>query len=96
MVDEASSGNVILYKVRINNLQVNALYDTGVSITVIEKHFYNKVQNEPKLSKCGRNILNTSGEALIPVGECFDQLQISIKLFRDRVIVIQNLKHEYI
>ena len=39
MIDEASSGNVILYKVRINNQQVNALYDIGASISVIAKHF---------------------------------------------------------
>ena len=39
MIDEASSGNVILYEVRINNIQVNALYDTGASISVMAKHF---------------------------------------------------------
>ena len=39
MLDEASSGNLILYKVRINNLQVNTLHDTGASICVMAKHF---------------------------------------------------------
>ena len=43
MIDETSSGNVILYKVRIKNTQVNALYDTGVSISVMVKHFYDKL-----------------------------------------------------
>ena len=60
------------------------------------KDFYDKLQNKAKLAKCSRNILNASGEALIPAGECFIQLQIGKKLFRDRVIVIQNLKCEYI
>ena len=97
MIDEASSGNVILYKVRINNKQVNTLYDTGTSISVMAKHFYDMLQNKPKLAECSRNISNTSGEALIPVGKCFIHLQIgkNKKLFRDRVIMIQNLKHEY-
>ena len=95
-VDEASSGNVILYKVRINNLQVNALYDTGSSINVMAKHFYDRLQNKPKLAKCSRNISNASGKALTPVGECFVQIQKGKKLFRERVIAIQNLKCDYI
>ena len=89
-IDEASSGNVILYKVRINNIQVNALYDTGVSISVMAKHCYDKLQNKLKLAKCSRNTSNASGKALIPVGESFMQLQTGKKLFRDRVIVIQT------
>ena len=36
------------------------------------------------------------GEALIPVGECTIQLQIGRKTFRHRVIVIKNLKCNYI
>ena len=78
-IDEASSDNVILYKVRINNTQVNALYDTGASISVMAKCFCNKLQNKPKLAKCSRNISNASGEALIPVEEWFIQLQIGKK-----------------
>ena len=96
MIDKASSGNVILYKVRINNKQVNAHYDTGASISVMAKLFYDKLQSKPKLAKCSRNISNVSGEALIPVGECFVQLQIGKILFRDSIIVNQNLKCEYI
>ena len=46
--DEASLGNVILYKVRVNNIQVDALYDTGVSISVMAKIFYGRLQNRPK------------------------------------------------
>ena len=77
MTDEASSGNVILYKVRINNKQGNVHYGTGASISIITKHFYDKLQCKPKLAKCSSNISNASGEALIPVGECFSQLQIT-------------------
>ena len=96
MIDEAIWGNVILYKVRINNKQVNALNDTSASISDIAKHFYNKLQNKPRLAKCSRNILIVSGKALMPVGEHFIQLQIGKKVLRDRVIVIKNLKGEYI
>ena len=86
----------ILYKVGINNKQVNVLYDTGASSSVMAKHFYDKLQSKPKLAKCSRNISNDSSKALIPVGECFFQSQIGKKLFQVRVIVIQNVKGEYI
>ena len=76
MIAEANAGNVISYKVRINNKQVNVLYYTGASISVMAKYFYDKLQSKPKLVKCSRNISNASGEALIPIGECFIQLQI--------------------
>ena len=84
-----------MYKVRINNQQVNAHYDTGASISVMAKHFSNKLQSKPKLAKYKRNISNASGKALRPTGECLVQLQIGKKLFRDRILVIQNLKCEY-
>ena len=60
------------------------------------KHFYDKLPNKPKITKCSRNISSASGKALIPIGECFVQLQIGQKIFRDRVIAIHNLKHNYI
>ena len=85
-----------MYKVGVNNIQVDTLYDTGVSISVMAKYLYDRIQNRPKLTKCNGNILSTSGEVLILVGECFIQLQIGKKLFMDRAIVIQNLKYEYI
>ena len=39
MIDDARSGNVILYKIRIKNKQVDTLYKTGASISVMAKHF---------------------------------------------------------
>ena len=42
-----------------------------------------------------RNISGAGGEALVPMGECFFQLQIGKKIFRDRVIIIKNLKCNY-
>ena len=58
--------------------------------------FFDKLTNKPKLIQCNRNISGAGGETLIPEGEYFIQLQIGRKMFRDRVIVIENLKHNYI
>ena len=78
----------MLFKVRVNNTKVEALYDTGASISVMSHQFFNKLENKPKLIKCNRSISGAGRGTLIPVGECFIQLQISNKMFRDRVIVI--------
>ena len=85
-----------MYRVKVNNQEVEALYDTGASISVMAEHFFERLQNKSKLIKCNRNISGAGGEALIPVGECFNQLWIGKKTFRDRVIVIENLKCNYI
>ena len=67
---------------------MEVLYDTGTAISVMSKHFLDKFQNRPKLIKCHRHISGAGGEALVPVGECFIQLQIGKRIFRERVIVI--------
>ena len=69
-IDEVSSDNVILYKFRVNNREVETLYDTSASISVMSKRFFEKLQNKPRLLKSNRNI-SIAGEALVPVGECF-------------------------
>ena len=56
-----------------------AVYDTGASISVRSKHFNDRLQNKPKLARCSRNISNASGEALIPIGECFVQIHTGRK-----------------
>ena len=61
----------------------------------MSKWFFNKLPNKPKLIPCNRNI-SCAEEALVPVGECFIQLQIGRKTFRDRVTAIENLKCNYI
>ena len=95
-IDEVSSANGILYKVRINNIEIEALYDTGVSISVMSQKFYNLLENKPKLITCNRSVSGAVGGALIPVEECFISVQIGNKEFRARVIVIKNLKRDYI
>ena len=88
--------NVILYKVRVNNLKIEALYDTGASISVMSHRFYNLLENKPNLIKCNRSVSGAGRGVLIPVGECFIKMQIGNKVSRDRVIVIENLKRDYI
>ena len=96
MIDEINLANVILYKVKVNNLEVEALYETGMPISVMSKCFFDKLQNKPKLIGCNRGISGAAGEALVPVGECFIQLQIGKRTFWDRFIIIENLKCGYI
>ena len=85
-IDEVSAANVILYKVRVNNVKVEALYDTWTSISMMSHEFYNILKK--KLIKGNRSVSGTGWGVLIPVGECFISVQISNKVFRDRVIVI--------
>ena len=57
---------------------------------------FDRLQSKPKLLKCNRNISGTGGEALIPFGESVIQVQIGKTTFCNRVIVIDNLMHNYI
>ena len=47
-IDEVNSDNVILYKVRVNNTKIEALYDTGAHISVISQQFFNTLENKAK------------------------------------------------
>ena len=58
--------------------------------------FFNKFINKPKLIKCNRTISIAGRGTLIPVGECFVQLQIGKKTFRDRILIIKTLMRNYI
>ena len=58
--------------------------------------FFNKLEDKPKLIKHNRSISGAGRGSLILVGECFVQLQIANTLYRDTVIVIENLTRDYI
>ena len=88
--------NAILYKVRVNNTTIEALNDTGASNSVMSCQFYNKLENKPNLIACNRSVSGADRGTLTTAGECFVQLQISNKICRDRVIIIENLKRSYI
>ena len=72
-IDEVYSDNAILYKVKVNNTKIEALYDTGASISVMSQWFFNKLKNVPKLIKCNRTMSGACWGTLILVEECFVQ-----------------------
>ena len=72
-IDEVSSANVILYKVRVNNVTIHALYDTGTSISVLSHKFYNLLENKPKLIKCNRSCFRSRWRSTHPSWGMFHQ-----------------------
>ena len=89
-------GHIIKYKVTVNDVPVNALYDTGTSMSCMAKRSIDTLLMKPKLIPCNRFIAGMGGDTLILVGECFIQLQIGKRVFRDQVVVTDNLRQEYI
>ena len=65
-------------------------------MSCMAKQFFDTLPIKPKLIPCDRYIAGMGGETLKPVGKCFVQLQIGKRVFRDRVVVIKNLRHKYI
>ena len=57
---------------------------------------FDKLPNKPKLIQCNSHISGAGEEAPIQVRECFIQLQTGRKMLRERIIVIKNLKCNYI
>ena len=78
-IDEVNLDNLILYMVKVNNLEEKGLYNTDASISVMSRQFLKNMNSKPKLIKCTRKILGAGGEALVPAGKCFIQLQIGKK-----------------
>ena len=72
------------------------LYDTGPPMSCMAKSFFDTLPIKPKLIPCDRYIAGVGGKILKPVAECFIQLQIGKMVFRDRVVVIENLRYKYI
>ena len=77
-------------------MPVNVLYDTGMSMSCMAKRFFDTLAIKPKLIPHDRYIAGVGCKALRLVGKCFIQLQIGKRVFRDRVVVIENLRCKYI
>ena len=77
-------------------MPVNVLYDTGTSMSCMEKRFVDMLPIKPKLISCDRYIAGMEGESLKGVGECFIQLHIGKRVLRDRVVCHQKPEHKYI
>ena len=86
----------ILYKVRVNDQPATALFNTAASMSVISTRFLDSLKHKPKILKCSRTLRGAGGDALIPQSECFLQIKIGKQMFRDRVVIINNLNHDYI
>ena len=84
------------YKVIINDMPVNALYDNGTSTSCMAKSFFDTLPVKPKLMPCNRYIAGMGGKTLRHVGEWFVYLQIGRRIFWDRVVAIDNLRCKYI
>ena len=77
-------------------MPVDAFYDTGMSMSCTAKRFFDTLSMKPKLIPCNRFIVGAGGKTLRLVGECFIYLQIGKRVFRDGVVVINNLRCKYI
>ena len=65
-------------------------------MSVMSHQFFNTLETKPTLIKCSRSVSGSGGGVIIPVGQCFVSVQISSKVFRNKVTVIENLKRNYI
>ena len=95
-IDKVCHDHIIKYKITVNSMPVNMLYDTGALMICMAKWFFDTLPVKAKLIPCNRYILGMRGEKLRPIGKYFIHLQIEKKVFRDRVVVIKNLRHKYI
>ena len=96
MIDEVFQGHIIMYKVTVNDMPVDTLYDIGASLSCMAKRFFDTLIMKTKLIPCNRSIAGTGGKILRPVGKCFIHLQTGKRVFRDWVVVIDNLRYKYI
>ena len=85
----SAKAHVIKYKVMVNGMPVNGLYDTGALMSCLAKQFFDTLPMKPKLIPCNRYIAGAGGKTLRPVGECFIYLQIGRRVFQERVVVIE-------
>ena len=68
-IDEVCQGHIIKYKIIVNDMHVNTLYDTGMSMNCMAKRFFDTLPMKPKLMQCNRYIAGTGGKTLKPVGK---------------------------
>ena len=68
MVDEVCQGHIIKYKVIINDMPMDALYDAGMSMSCMAKRFFDTLTVKPKLIPCNQSTAGAGGEILWPVG----------------------------
>ena len=77
-------------------MPANVLYNIDASMSCMAKWFFDTLPIKPKLIPCDRYSAGMRGKTLKQVGKCFVHLQIRKRVFRDRVVVIKNLRCKYI
>ena len=65
-------------------------------MSVMSSKLFRSIVNKPKVFKCNKKIRSVGGDTLVPMGECYVDLKIGIKVLKDRVIIIKNLNRDYI
>ena len=96
MNEVGNDTSTILYKVRVNDQTATALFDTGVSMSVFCTRFFDSLKHKPKYYNAVGHFREAGCEALIPKGECFLQIKIGKQMFRDKVVMMNNLNLDYI
>ena len=86
----------ILYRVRVNDQPATVMFDTGASMSVISARFFNCLKHKPKIIKCNRTLRGARGEALMPKCECFLQVKLDKQTFKDIIVIVHNINHDYI
>ena len=77
-------------------MPVDSLYDTGMSMSCMAKRFFDTLAIKPTLIPCNRSIAGAGSKTPRLVGKCFICLPIGKRVFRDQVVVIDNLRCKYI
>ena len=81
-----------LYHVQIGELKVAAIFDTGTSINAISSEFFRSVWHQCKVIPTNRKVVSADGNSLGPIGEVHIKFQLGKVVFRDRFILLDNLK----
>ena len=81
-----------LYNIQVNNLHMQALFDTGASINAISLKFYSSMQQQVKLLPTNRKVVSTDGDSLGLIGEVHVKFKLGKVEFNDVFISLNNLQ----
>ena len=82
-----------LYNMQINNLHIQAPFDTGASVNTISLKFYSSMQHHLKMLPTSRKVVSDS---LGPVGEVNVKFKIGKLVFNNVFVILNNLQCDII
>ena len=85
-----------LYHVKIGELKVAALFDTGASINAISLKFFRSIHHQLKMIPMNRKVVSADSNSLGPVGEVHIKFQLGKGVFNNRFVILDNLKRDMI